>query len=74
MSHEKHKQTSQGKGSKGKDKAIMKKGNEVSDLTKEYGTPFFIHSHEGKKFHSLLKQKFTLLKFFDDDMELMKIW
>ena len=47
----------------------MNKGDEVSELTKEYGAPFSIHSHEeGKKFHSLLKHKFTLPKFFDDDV------
>ena len=64
MSQEKHKQTSQGKG-----KVIMKKGNEVSDLTKEYGASFSVLSHEkGKKFHSRLKRKFTLPKFFDNDV------
>ena len=47
----------------------MKKGNEVSDITKEYGAPFSIRSYEeGMKFHSLLKRKFTLPKFFDDDV------
>ena len=47
----------------------MLKSNEVSELTKEYGASLSIRSHqEGKKFRSLLKQKFTLPKFFDDDV------
>ena len=51
MSQEKFDQAKQGKG-----KAIMQKGNEVSELTKEYSASFFIHSNEkGKKFHSFLK-------------------
>ena len=41
----------------------------MSELTKEYDAPFSIRSHEeGKKFHSFLKRKFILPKFFDDDV------
>ena len=41
----------------------------MSELTKQYDAPFSICSHEeGKKFCSLLKRKFDLPKFFDDDV------
>ena len=41
----------------------------MSELTKEYNAPFSIRSHEeDKKFCSLLKWKFVLPKFFDDDV------
>ena len=41
----------------------------MSNFTKEYDAPFSIRSHEeGKKFHYLLKWKFILPKFFNDDV------
>ena len=54
---------------KKKGKAIMQRHNKVSELTKEYDGPFSICSHEeGKKLHSLLKRKFILQNFFNDDV------
>ena len=67
-SQEKHKQSNQEEGvNMLKGKAIVQKGDEVSDLTKEYRAPFTIRSHEeGKKFHSLRGRRFSLPTFFDN--------